>query len=204
MENFESIQDNTQAKYRVAPKTPPNPPNPPKPPRKTQKKPWNPSTCLIVGDCTLNGLSEGRMSKNKTIVVRSSSGAVVGDFYNYLEPLMEKKPSRLIIHAGTNDSTEKDSNEILDELLQLRDYVKLRFDIDAVISCPTIKMDSNKGKKTVQELSRKLDELKIPTIFHKNVDEDCLEKGGKFAGLHLTPKGIGRMAINFISYNRKN
>ena len=47
------------------------------------------------------------MSSNDSIKVRSFSGAVVNDFYNYLEPLMDKKPSKLILHVGTNDATNK-------------------------------------------------------------------------------------------------
>lgn len=128
------------AKHEIPPTDVPRiPPKLPIPPIKRSKKSWPPNTCLIVADSTLNGLNEGKMSKNKKIVVRSFSGAVVNDFYNYLEPLMEKKPSKLIIHAGTNDTSSKNANEIFTELLQLRDYVKMRFNIDARISCPTLR-----------------------------------------------------------------
>ena len=82
--------------------------------------------------------------------------------------------------------------------------MKLRFGLEAAISCPTLRTDNSKAKMTVQELSVQLKALNISFVCHKNVDETCLEKKGKFAGLHLTDKGVGRMAINFISYNRKN
>ena len=204
-EDEEDEDEVATVEQQILPIEPPKfPGNPPIPPSKSNKKPWPPNTCLIVGDSTLNGLNESRMSKNKQIVVRSFSGAVVNDFYNYLEPLMEKKPSKLIIHAGTNDTTNKNANEILNDLVQLRDYIKKRFGIDMCISSPTLRCDNYIYKNIVEELSRKLRKQKIPLINHEKVDVDCLENKGKYAGLHLNSKGVGRMAINFIAYNRKN
>ena len=51
------------------------------------------------------------------VKVRGFAGARIKDFYNYLIPLLEKRPSRIILMAGTNDSVEKSSQEILTELL---------------------------------------------------------------------------------------
>ena len=72
------------------------------------------------------------------------------------------------------------------------------------MGCPVLRNDNEKCKRVVEELTAKLKELKIPIVDHKSVDADCLEKEGKYKGLHLIPKGTGRMAINFISHNRKN
>ena len=82
--------------------------------------------------------------------------------------------------------------------------MKLRFNINACISCPTIRVDNAKCQNTVEELSRKLLGLNIPVISHDKIDVSCLQVGGKYPGLHLNEKGAGRMAIDFISYNRKD
>ena len=81
--------------------------SPPRPPNPSGKRAWKRNTLLIVGDSTLNGIQESKMSSNDSIKVRSFSGAVVNDLYNYLEPLMDKKNSKLILHVGTNDATNK-------------------------------------------------------------------------------------------------
>ena len=163
---------------------------PPKQPIYTKKKPWKKGTCLIVGDSTLNGLKESKMSYNGTIVVRSFPGAVVGDFYNYLEPLMEKLPSKLVIHAGTNDSINKNSTDILNELLQLKTYLEERFRIDVCLSCPTIRVDNVNAKKTVTDLCLKLNQLDIKVICNKNIDETCLGTGGNILVCILMLRGV--------------
>ena len=60
------------------------------------------------------------MSSNQMINVRVFPGACVTHFYNFLEPLMERKPSKVIIHMGTNDAVEKDADHLLNELLNLK------------------------------------------------------------------------------------
>ena len=177
--------------------------SPPYRPNRSKKKPWKKGVCLIVGDSTLNGLTENRMSSNGTIIVRPFPGAIVGDFYNYLEPLMEKLPSKLIIHAGTNDATSKSATDIVNELLLLKSYIAERFNIDVCISCPTTRVDNAYAKNTVNEICSQLNQVKdINVICNKNIDSTCLGKGGKHPGLHLNAIGCGRIAANFISYNR--
>ena len=144
------------------------------------------------------------MSSDGSIKVRSFPGAVVNDFYNYLEPLMEKMPSKLIVHAATNDAMGKCANEILSDLMQLKDHIKRRFDITAIISCPTIRTDDRNANKVTADLCFQLNNLGIPIICNKNISEDCLGKGGHHPGLHLNPKGSGKLALNFISYNRRH
>ena len=85
------------------------------------KKSWAEGTCLIAGDSTILGLQERRMGgKFKT---RGFSGAVIEDLYYYMHPLLEKIPSHVIIMAGTNDAKNKDANQIIDELVKLKEYV---------------------------------------------------------------------------------
>lgn len=178
--------------------------SPPKPPHHSKKKAWNQNTLLIVGDSILNGVQEGKMSSNGSIKVRSFPGAVINDFYNYLEPLMEKKPDKLIVHVGSNDAFDKTAEVIFNDLVQLKSYIKQRFCIDAVISCPTIRTDNSRAKKVVAELREYLNKLEGTVICNDNITDECLGKGGKHPGLHLNPKGSGRLALNFISYNRRH
>ena len=67
-------------------------------------------------------------------------------------------------------------------------------------SCPIMRNDNNKAKYVVAELWVKLSNINIPLIYNDNISEDCLGKGG----LHLNLKGSGRLASNFISYNRRH
>ena len=68
---------------------------------------WPNNTVLIVGDSTIRGLIEKRLSNDNSIKVRGFSGAKINDFYNYLLPLFKKEPARVILHCGTNDGNDK-------------------------------------------------------------------------------------------------
>ena len=102
-------------------------------PSSNKKKEWKPNTILIAGDSTLNGIQENRMSKSGLFKVRAFPGARVNDLYNYLEPLLEKHPSKIIIQAGTNDVVDKSSKEIVDDLINLRNYLLRRIPTCTVI-----------------------------------------------------------------------
>lgn len=177
------------------------PSDPPMPPNNLYKSKWKNNTCLIVGDSTLNGVQEKRMSSNNLIKVRIFSGAKIVDFYNYLVPLMAKCPSRVIIQAGCNDALEKSSQMILDELLQLKHYVESKLPgVKVTLSCPVIRIDNSKARLTLLQLRSKLEKLEVPLIKNENIDVDCLGRGG----LHLNEKGYKKLAMNFITYNRKH
>ena len=75
---------------------------PPKVPHQENIKRWKPNTCLVVGDSTRSGIQENRLSINQLFKVRVLPRAYVSDCYHYPEPLMEKCPRKLNIHAGTN------------------------------------------------------------------------------------------------------
>ena len=57
---------------------------------------WPPNTVLIAGDSILNGIEENRLKKNLSVKVRSFPGSNIDDMYDYLKPLLKKKPSYII------------------------------------------------------------------------------------------------------------
>ena len=62
------------------------------------------------------------------------------------------------------------------------------------LSLPALRMDNSDAEKTLKEV-RKYFSVNPRTIVHNNIDNTCLAK----KGLHLNPKGTGRLAINYIS-----
>ena len=86
------------------------------------KHPLDKGTCLIVGDSLLNNVQEKKMGPK--FKVRSFPGCVVNDLYFHVTPLLHKKPSSIIIMAGTNDATEKTSKAIFDELMILKEFIE--------------------------------------------------------------------------------
>ena len=145
---------------------------------------WPPNTCLIVCESIVNGLMEEKMSKNRQIKVRSLSRARIEDFYSYLQ-LMKKLPSRLIIHADTNNAIHSDSDCIMEQLMELKHHLKeFHPNCKVLFSFPIIRTDHHAARFTINNLRHKFSELDVPVLLNKNIDVDCL--GVK--GLHLNKK----------------
>ena len=88
------------------------------------------NTIVIAGDSIINGVFEDRLRrKNHAVKVRNFPGANMEDMRHNLIPFIRKKPSHLIIHAGTNDTKKFISREILDQLLNLKNLLVNRFQI---------------------------------------------------------------------------
>ena len=86
--------------------------------------------CLIAGDSILIGINEKRLPKNNQVVkVRGFRGTTVDDLKHHLDLLLKKKPEQIILHIGTNDALSKTSRQILDELIQLKQYLQIYYHI---------------------------------------------------------------------------
>ena len=107
---------------------------------------WPQNTILVTGDSILNGLEENRLNKKLKVEVRAFPGAGTEDMYDYLAPLLRKKPTQIVLHIGSNDSPDKSSNVILNDILKLRTH------IETVL--PTVKVCVLSGIKTRPRQSR--------------------------------------------------
>ena len=87
------------------------------------------------GDSTLNGIQENLMGPRFKV-------PIVRDFYNYAIPVFANRPSYVIVMAGTNDSINMSSEEILVELVQLKKFIESNPpDCKVIISCSTDRFD---------------------------------------------------------------
>ena len=160
--------------------------------------PWPQNTTLITGSSILMGVEENRLKKYKT-KVRAFPGAYVDDLYDYLAPLLLKKPSNIILHIGSNDSQYKTAEDIFTEIMNLKTHIENILPTTKVfISCPVIRRDNARANSVLLELKKKIHSLNN-IVKNDNVDQTCLGK----KGLHLNEKGAGRLAINYISLMKR-
>ena len=76
-------------------------------------------TTIIVGDSIINGVIEERINKkDRPVKVRNFPGATVADMEHYLIPVIQKKPSNIILHVGTYDTKNLPSRTVLYNLLK--------------------------------------------------------------------------------------
>ena len=80
----------------------------------------------IVGDSLVKGLHQHRLAKsaNQNVGVKCFAGATVGDISDYIKPVLRKKPDNIVLHVGTNDTTNKKAAEIMNNIDKLCQEIK--------------------------------------------------------------------------------
>ena len=64
---------------------------------------WPKNTVLIAGDSALSSINENTLSQRYHTRVRCFKGSMIADLYDYLKPLIKKKPEKIILIVGAND-----------------------------------------------------------------------------------------------------
>ena len=114
---------------------------------------------------------------------------------DYLKPLLELKPDRVILHIGTNDLKSKEPKQVADAIVDLARQVENSSDAEVVISELVCRRDQfNEAVKEVNKQLRKYcNQNQWNRIQHTNLTEKELNKGG----LHLNIEGNNKLFQNF-------
>ena len=165
----------------------------------SQLKTWPENTVLFIGDSMLAGIDEKRLSRKFNTKVRSHPGANIDDMLDHIKPYLRKKPKNIVLHVSTNDASNHHvtSEDIFKKLIELKSYInKVDADCKVTFSCPLIRNDNSLANLKIIHLRNKLKTSKENIITNENIDYTYLGR----KGLHLTPKGDTRLAMNFIDF----
>ena len=162
---------------------------------------WPRGTVAIIVDSVVSVFKkEFLLNKKHQVKVRCCRGATVEDMFDYVKPILKRKPDYVVLHVGTNNAKDMTSRNILDKLLQLKTTV---LDSDkkckVILSQPMTRVDDGKAGFTISKLNDLLEEMDIPIVKNRNITVGHL--GSK--GLHLNPCGIARFAMNLKATIRK-
>ena len=114
--------------------------------------------------------------------------------YDYIKPLLRKCPDNIILHVGTNNTVNEPSKMVLDKLLNLKKFINNTLpESNVVIFSLITRTDNGKASLTVIKTNEHLHGLQMDVIDNGNITSNELNKGG----LHLNPRGLGKLAINF-------
>ena len=162
---------------------------------------WPSGTCVIVGDSVVNGINENRLSKkHRNVNVFHFSGARIEDINRFIIPIIKKQPDYLILHVGTNDATTNTSKKIVDDFLILKSNISKQLpSYRIVLSKPIIRHDDGKANLMIRNVNKHLSALQSECIENHSISSQHLGR----KGLHLNPKGKGRLALNFLKQIRK-
>ena len=101
----------------------------------TEKGQWPKSITLIVGNSIINDVLE-------EVLCGGGRNATVDDLNHHIIPLLHKKPSHIIFHAGTNDAYHSTSREILNKLLNFKSLIQEKLpDCKVFISTRTLRSE---------------------------------------------------------------
>ena len=134
-------------------------------------------TTVIVRDSIVNSVIEDRINnRDKPVKVCTFPGATVTDVEHYLIPIIQTKPSNIILQVGLNDAKNLPSWTVLENLLKLKALVKDSLPTSRVfISTPTLRHNGGKAQITVSQLTKYLLQLKIDTLNNNNTNVRHLE-----------------------------
>ena len=134
-------------------------------------------------------------SPRRNVKVYSLSGATTRDLTDFIRPLAETKPGKVIIHCGTNDVRDYTAEEVTNNLIDLKSLInEISPDTAVIFSTLTLRTDSNNLMKKVTEVNICLQN----SCKKHNIDNSNIDKRGLSAkGLHLNMSGTTRLAMNF-------
>ena len=154
--------------------------------------------CLYIASSSmLNRIDEKRLSSaHLRVKVRSHGGCKIKCMYTHLPEMFKDKPNYVLLHIGTNDCTDKTSDEVLRELTNLVEYIKKVLPTTIVIlSLPTVRADNARASAIQKNLTTKLKRSFYPILDNSNISISDLGK----KGLHFNAQGTRKMAGNIIS-----
>ena len=150
----------------------------------------------------LSEIDEKRLIPSHNVKVRCHPGAtIIDDMFDHLKPYLKKEPDQIILHVSTNDaSSKKTSDTIFRNLLDLKAFIKTKAPkTNVTFSCPIVRHDNGLANLKIIHLRNKLKTSNENVILNENIDYNSLGR----KGLHMTPRGDTRLAMNFINFLKR-
>lgn len=151
--------------------------------------------CVVLSDSMFNGIHEKNVSKEgREVKIKYVSGAKVNDLTAQIYEVENSKPDVVVIHAGTNNAPFMTSNQIVDELLTLKNDILKVHKCKVIISTPITRNDDGKASYTIRNVNNHLKQLKVALMDNSNISAQDLGK----KGLHLSKRGKSKLAKNLM------
>ena len=162
----------------------------------SQNHSWKKGATLIIGGLILLGLREYKMSKRKTIKIRTFPGASTGDMKFFIIPHLIKSPHKIVLHVGTNDALHATPKEMFNPIKDLKSFIQKHApESNIIISTPVLPVDKANANYINKRCIDVLKEAKVDCIFNDNIGESNMDH----YGLHINDSGSVILAKNLIS-----
>ena len=83
------------------------------------------NTTPIAGDSILFGIEESRIwERDRKVKNKIFPRATIDNMYDYIKSLSKKCPDNIIVHVGTNNTTNNPSKVVLGKVLDLNKFIE--------------------------------------------------------------------------------
>ena len=138
----------------------------------------------------LSNIHENTLSQRYHTKVRCFKGSTIADLYDYLKPLIKKKPEKIILMVGTNDLVNLSAAEMTKSIKSLCDWILSSIPDCSIIVSEIVRREDKKFLNgNISEFNRPL-----KTMNQQNITSTHLGK----KGLHLNFEGNRQLAKNII------
>ena len=143
----------------------------------------------------LKNITGSGLSKDHTVKIRPHPGATTVDMIDYIKLELRHKPDIVILHGGTNDTTN-DVNTVK----KIKKLVKEIEENDSSTDTVILGLIKRCDRNAIDDIERINEKLKrwcigkgLTFIDNNNINESCLNRGK----LHLNRRGSSYLANNF-------
>ena len=138
---------------------------------------WPNGTILIIGNSMVWGLKEDLLSnKKQQVKVRRCRDATVEDMFDYVKPVLKRKPGYVVLHVGTNNPKDMSSRKILDKRVHLKAAVlDSHENFKGILLQAMAQVDDGKAYSTISKLNDLLQEVDISIVKNRYVTMDHLK-----------------------------
>ena len=153
----------------------------------------------VIGDSTIKYVRGHRLSKQHKVRCFTFSSASTADMQDFVKPVIRKKPTKAILHVGTNDAAGRAKpNQISKKIVDLAKNVNsqgssIKIAISSIIHRSDDLSLNAKICQINENLKKSCLDNDLEFICNDNIKNDCLNTGG----LHPNVKGTIKLAANF-------
>ena len=112
-----------------------------------------------------------RLSKKYDVTVDCRGGCTIKGMYTRISSMIALKPDYIILHVGSNDCTNKTSDDVLRELECLLEFIRKVLPCSQVIiSQPIVRADNIKANQIIKNFNLKLKRLQYNILDNSNLN----------------------------------
>ena len=164
------------------------------------------TSTVIIGDSMIKHLDSRRLQRSikgeeSKVFAETYRGAKISAIKHHIKPCLDKKPTQVILHVGTNDLPEKHPSKIVDGIAEICDIIQTDSPTtEIVISEVILRTDRAEYKQKIGETNTLLasfcESRNLYIIKHNNIGEPHINP----YGVHLNRAGTSVLARNILDY----